>query len=265
MEGRAGSRGYILAFHSQNVEGAHYKVHDDHVGLDATLGELAECSVPVLRLLDVVLTLRDAPHRLPARYACITFDDGTDYDWEAIRGPSGQVHESFGSILRRYGASGTAFVIASPEAREDIMRRLSPVRMSEAWWREAQQSGVVDIGVHGWDHVHPSVASVASTPDLAGRFDRVATPAQARKQVDDAVEYIALRAGPGSARLFAYPYGQVSEYLASDYLERQDRIFAAFTTDGIALTPGMDRWRLPRFVHGWHWHGRPALRSLLEA
>ena len=192
------SKGFILAFHSQNVAGADYAEVDDHVGLDEALLELAACNVPVLRLMDVVLALRESPPRLPLRYACITFDDGTDYDWRAVQGPSGQVHEPFGSILHRHGACGTAFVIASPVAREDIMRPLAPVRMSEDWWPLAQRSGVIDIGVHGWDHVHPSVASLAAMPELAGRFDRIATPAQARQQVDAAAEYISERGGGGA-------------------------------------------------------------------
>jgi len=259
----AARKGFVLTFHSQNVTGYEHAALDDHVALDESLNLLAALGMPVLRLVDAVHYLRESPDKLPARYVCLTFDDGTDFDWRLVKGPTGQIHEPFSSILKRHEATGTSFVVASPEAREDIMRPLQPVQMSEDWWHDAQQSGLIDIGVHGWDHVHPSVTAMRSTPDLIERFDRVASREQALLQIDKAVDYIATRAGPGSARVFAYPYGQVSDFLADSYLPAQDRILAAFTTAGVAIEEGMDRWRLPRFVCGWHWRSPDELRKLL--
>lgn len=258
-------KGFVLVFHSQNVAGYDHATLDDHVALDESLSLVVALRLPVLRLVDTVRYLQEAPDKLPMRYVCLTFDDGTDFDWKEVTGPAGQVHEPFAAILKRHGAvNATSFVIASPQAREDIMRPLKPVRMSEDWWDEAQESGLIDIGLHGWDHVHPSVTAMQSTPDLIERFDRVASPEQAQLQIDKAADYIAARAGPASARVFAYPYGQVSDFLADSYLPAQSRILAAFTTAGVALEDGMDRWRLPRFVCGWHWRSSDELRALLQ-
>lgn len=270
----ASSTGYILTFHSQNVPGYPHSDIDDHVALDRALELVAELRMPVLRLVEVARQLRRGGLGLPPKYVCLTFDDGTDYDWEPVRGPTGQVHEPFVAILQRHSKRwagvvwkrkvvATSFVVASPEARLDIMRPLLPVCMSEGWWKPAQRSGFIDIGVHGWDHVHPSVVAMQSQPQLVERFDRVASLEQAQVQVERAGSYIAERAGTESAQLFAYPYGQVSEFLAASYLPGQDRIIAAFTTEGTPIKPGMDIWRLPRMVCGWHWRSVPELRALL--
>jgi peptidoglycan/xylan/chitin deacetylase (PgdA/CDA1 family) len=266
-------RGFVLAFHSHNIAGREYATND-HVALDHTLQLVGELGIPVLRLLDVVARLRGDPSRLPERFVSLTFDDGTDYDWKSIAHPDWGVQDAMGEILRRHSrklipglwlqkAHATSFVIASPQARQQIMRALQPVQMSEDWWPEAQRSALMDIGVHGWNHVHPSVDEMQASPDLIERFDRIRSPEQALLQVDQAVDYIGSRARGDSARIFAYPYGQVSDYLADTYFPAQDRILAAFTTEGVALEPGMDRWRLPRLVCGWHWKEKEELRHLL--
>ena len=72
-------RGFILAFHSHNIAGNTYETND-HVALDESLALLERLGIPVLRLLDVARALRDGTFdRLPARFAAITMDDGSDY------------------------------------------------------------------------------------------------------------------------------------------------------------------------------------------
>ncbi len=268
-------KGFVLAFHSHNIAGSGYATND-HVALDESLQVIAELAIPVLRLLDVVMRLRADPNELPRRFACITFDDGTDYDWKPIAHPAWGAQEAMVDILRRHSKSlipgiwlrktrATSFVIASPQARQQIMRALHPVLMSEDWWPTAQRSGFMDIGVHGWNHVHPSVDEMQSSPELVERFDRIASLDQALLQVNRAVEYIVSRARGDSARTFAYPYGHVSDYLADTFFPTQDRVLAAFTTEGMPLEPGMDIWRLPRLVCGWHWKEREELQQLLLA
>lgn len=269
-------RGFILAFHSHNIAGNTYETND-HVALDASLALLAALGIPVLRLADVVRRLRDRTFAtLPARFACITFDDGSDYDWKRLEHPVHGAQEPMAAIVRRHrrtllglvtlrAASATAFVIASPAAREQIVGPGQPYRLSDDWWRAAQSSGYFDIGCHGWNHVHPQVAEMREAPELVEAFGNVRTAAEAQRQVGEAARFIRERAGPDAARLFAYPYGQVSDFLADEWLPRQDDVLAAFTTVDRPLEADADLWRLPRYVCGWHWKSNDGLRAIVSS
>ena len=66
--------------------------------------------------------------------------------------------------------------------------------------------------------------------------------------------------------LFAYPYGESSDYLRGDYLpnfEAQHELLAAFGTYQGRVTLDSSRWNLPRYVHRWHWKTPEQLRILL--
>lgn len=268
--------GFILCFHSQNISGGEF-ANNDHVALDATLSHLLGKGVPIVPLQRVVQLLRSGrTGSLPSTYVALTFDDGPDYDWLDVNHPTCGVQPSVGSILRKHSRrffgvwrrriSGTSFVIASPKARSEIAGSpdQNPDRMSDSWWRVAQKSGFLEIGNHGWDHVHPSVRDMGSRPHLVESFDKVATPEEARLQVDEAYGYINRNAGGNSGSLFAYPYGQVSPYLADEYFPRQKIIKAAFTTAGTPVEPGQDIFRIPRFVCGWHFKSISDLDSMMQ-
>ena len=271
------SRGFVLTFHSHNIAGNDF-ASNDHVALDETLGALQRLRVPVLRLLDVVRALRarrfDA---LPARFACITFDDGSAYDWREVTHPTHGLQRSMRSILRAHSrrilglvwsrrVHATSFVIASRDARREIaLRALGDAElMEDSWWREAQSSGLMDIGTHGWNHVHPAVSELAARPDLVERFDRIATPEEASLQVDRAFESIRSAAGGDAGRVFAYPYGQVSDFIAGEFLPRQDRILGAVAVAPRPVTGECDPWRIPRYVCGPDWSSPQGLEALLR-
>ena len=269
------SRGYVLTFHSHNISGSDYATND-HVALDRTLAVLDELQVPVLRLLDVAQRLRAATlDALPARFACITFDDGSDYDWRDVRHPAHGTQRSMRAILRSHSmgllgfwlkrALATSFVIASRDARREISASAlgDAALMTDAWWHSAQQSGLMDIGTHGWDHVHPAVGRMAGHP-LAERFDRVADAEEARLQVERAAGEIRSIAGPEAAQLFAYPYGQVSPFLADSYLPQQSSIVAAVAVQPVPITAQSDPWRIPRYVCGHDWRTEDDFRALLR-
>ena len=270
------SRGFILTFHSHNIAGNDFATND-HVALDGTLAALRRLRVPVLRLLDAVRALRAGRFdALPARFACITFDDGSAYDWCDVAHPSYGPQRGMRSILRAHSrrllglvwlrrAHATSFVIASPEARREIAQAAlgDAALMGDSWWRRAQSSGLMDIGTHGWNHVHPAVKELAATPDLVERFDRVATAPEAALQVDRALESIRAAAGGDSARIFAYPYGQVSEFIASEHLTRQTRIEGAVAVAPQPMTATTDPWRIPRYVCGPDWSSAEGLEALL--
>ena len=96
-------------------------------------------------------------------------------------------------------------------------------------------------------------------------FHAIKTPKDAELQIAQAVRFIRSQAGPDSARLFAYPYGHVSDYLAYEYLPKQRDVLAAFTTEGKPWLPDCDPWRIPRYVCGWHFRSEEELRSLLAS
>lgn len=270
------SFGYILTFHSQIIDGNDFATND-HVALDSSLTLLRELRIPVLRLLDVVKRLRrgDA-HRLPSRYACITFDDGPDYDWLDLEHPIHGQQSAMHGILRKHSVGfgplwwsrvrATSFVIASSSARADISGggNKNPDRMRDSWWRVAQNRGLMDIGNHGWDHVHPSVKGMRGREHLVESFHKVDTHNEARLQIDCAGEYICSIAGSASGQLFAYPYGQVSDYLADEYLPRQSKILGAVTTEAAPVTASSDVWRIPRYVSRGHFKSIADLRALFR-
>jgi peptidoglycan/xylan/chitin deacetylase (PgdA/CDA1 family) len=164
-------------------------------------------------------------------------------------------------------ARATSFVIASSEARREIAGQAlgDAGLMSDSWWSAAQRSGLMDIGTHGWNHVHPAVSEMASRPQLTERFDLIDNEADARQQVDRAFEAIHDKAGGAAGRIFAYPYGQVSEFIATRYLPAQNRIVAAVAAEPKPVHASSDPWRLPRYVCGHDWKSEDDLRSLLGA
>jgi peptidoglycan/xylan/chitin deacetylase (PgdA/CDA1 family) len=268
------SKGFVLAFHSQNVSGNTYETND-HVALDLSLALIASSAIPVLPALEVVDAMRDGEfERLPPRFVCLTFDDGPDYDWRVVRHPEWGPQEPMVAILERHSprllgifhrkkTTATSFVIASPEARAEIAGPEHPSYLSEDWWRTAQDSGFLYVGNHGWNHVHPAVSEMKQCPELVENFAGITSLDQAELQVRRAGEYIRAEAGPDAGKLFAYPYGQVSAFLADEYLPRQEYIQAAFTTEGVPLTADANLWRLPRYVCGWHWKSVEGLARIL--
>ena len=265
------SRCFVLAFHSTTVSGNTYETND-HVALDEALSWLEHHRIPVLPLSFVVARLRQGVlDSLPAKSVCLTFDDGPDYDWLDVVHPTHGRQPSIGSILKRHSAPGlsghttcgTSFVIASRKAREEIAEP-EEVEFSDEWWHEAHASGFLEIGSHGWNHLHPRVSEMRTKPELVESFDRICTWAEADLQLKRAFEYIREKAGADAGRLFAYPYGKVSEFVATEYLPRQSDYLAAFTTAASPIHKHCDIWRLPRYVSGWHFRSNGDLKAILS-
>ena len=267
------SRGHILAFHSQNISGNSYATND-HVALDDTLKTLDALRMPILRLTQVIKRLRAKEFwTLPERFVCITFDDGPDYDWKPVTHLVHGLQEPMGAILRRHQRSflglswhkpvATSFVIASPKAREEIAGPANPDRMSDDWWRVAHRSGIMEIGNHGWNHVHPSVAEMQTSPHLIEAFHGISSADDADLQIRRAGAYIRQTAGQDAGKVFAYPYGQVSEFLANQFFPAQQAILGAVTTDGRPVLEDCNVWQVPRYVCGWHWKSNEELGRVL--
>jgi len=272
------ARGFILTFHSHNISGNTYETND-HVALDETLTLLEQLRIPVVRMLEAVRRLRRGSlDTLPERFACLTFDDGSDYDWRELEFPGHGRQRSMRAILRAHStkllglawrrrAHATTFVIASGDARREIAASAlgDPGLMTDGWWRAAQASGLMDVGTHGWNHVHPAVSEMAARPDLVEHFERIDNAADAELQVAKSLAAIRARAGGEAARLFAYPYGQVSDFLADVHFPAQSDIVGALAAAPRPLMADSDPWRLPRYVCGYNWKKKEELRALLAS
>lgn len=164
----------------------------------------------------------------------------------------------------------TSFVIVSPQARSALDRSclIGQGWWNDDWWVDADASGLMGIGNHSWDHLHPSLPTVAQREQRRGDFSSIDTSEDARVQILRSSEFLRSRTGGESARLFAYPYGQYSPYLVDEYLPGQAKspssTLAAFTTAGSLWDQDSNRWQLPRWVCGDHWKSPHDLESLLN-
>ncbi len=263
-------RAYVLTYHSGNIAGNDYATNN-LVALAADLAELRALAIPLVPLREIVAALlaREV-HRLPARVAALTLDDGLDFDFVDLAHPFHGPQASVRTVLERHERAhgervhATSFVIASPDARRRIAERemLGHQWIGEHWWAAAVASGRFDIGNHGWDHVSPSAA-----PPGTGSFRDVAHFDAADQQVRAAREYIAAKAPNPGVALFAYPYGDPSDYAADVYFPRHGDVhgtIAAFTGRPGPVHAGSDRWRLPRYTCGMDWRSTEELARLVR-
>ena len=262
----------VLTYHGYNISGNGY-ADNDHVALANDLVWLAEHSWKIVPLSLAVDALFYGGEDLPERCVCISFDDGTDLDWSDAQfgalGPQRGLYrilDDFHHVRpERPAVHATAFVIACPEARAkmSVGALQHGHGMDEGWWAEAERSPWLSIGNHSWDHRHPLVVGAQ---DGGGSFLTVDDEAQAARQVVQSGRYIAARTGTWPA-LFAYPWGQASDFLRFEFFPHRTSKHgcrAAFGTEPEPMHGGSDRWYLPRFVCGEHWHDPAGLVALLK-
>lgn len=262
----------ILTYHSQLIFGNDYHTNS-HVALAEDLERIHSTGKAIVSLATLVDTLLAQDTRIDLdAVVCITFDDGTDFDWLDIEHPQFGPQTSFGNILRAHGvargvwAGATSFVLASEDARRAISREaMGQDWMNDAWWRQAQADGVLDIQSHGWDHRHPCLD--AANDVALGHFFGVDDESSCALQVDQAADAIAQVLGGRRPDLFAYPYGQASDYLRQQYLpERRSHhgFRAAVGTVPEHCHPDSDRWYLPRYIHVENWKSGEELEAILR-
>ena len=269
----------VLTYHGVNILGNRYE-ENDHLGLAADLREISRLGyriVPLSRIVDWHRGIvEDAKLE---NCVAITFDDGSWFDYHDLPHPTCGVQRSLLNILRDFqsevgraaqaGLHATSFVICSPDAREQLDQNglIGQGWWGDDWWDAAQKSGLLSIQCHSWDHVHPDVAAVAQADNIKGDFSQVATYAECDIQVRKSADYLASVMRGHRPDLFAYPYGQSSDYLAQHYFPEytaQHGFRAAFTTDARPVSRSDDIWRLPRFVFGRDWQSCSELGALLQ-
>jgi hypothetical protein len=268
----------ILVYHSLHAPGTDY-ASNDHVALEEDLRLIKKLRFRVAPLAAIARFAwgQGAADLDDGQWVGLTFDDGTDYDYLDINLPDIGYIKSFYTILKESGnaaaldwpqPTGVSFVIASPDARRVLDRTCIAGRDNwrDTWWEEAAGTGILAIGNHSWDHTHPTLELVAQRNQLKGTFLGIDNLEDADTQIRKAEEYIQHRTRGRSAGLFAYPYGEASEYLVREYFPRfkeRHRQFAAFTTAGeYALAEG-GGWSIPRFMCGEHWKTPEELEKIL--
>ena len=163
----------ILTYHSQLLFGSDY-ANNSHVALKDDLARVAASGrriVPLPQLVEALAGRAAMPDL--DRVVCISFDDGPDFDWLDIDHPEHGPQPGFARILREHWAAhpeaspvaASSFVIADASARTAISRSAMDGHdwMHDHWWRAAQDSGLLAIESHGWDHRHEALGEVQST------------------------------------------------------------------------------------------------------
>lgn len=263
----------VLTYHSQNIRGQGTRFND-HDALREDLERMHEAGIRFRPLSALVDWLDGMPGTEPDGAVCLSFDDGCNLDVHDLEFPGFGRQRSFLGIMQdfhdRHGAAAqpglhaTAFVIASIEARRliDAQSLFGRRWMSDDWWREANANPLLSLGNHGWDHNHPDLGGGARQ-----EFESVNDREQCELQVVEAARYIS-RASGAWPELFAYPFGQSSEFIRGEFFPKNfelHRCRAAFGTRPGRVTQDSDRWNLPRFVCGRDWSTPRELMELLDS
>jgi peptidoglycan/xylan/chitin deacetylase (PgdA/CDA1 family) len=263
----------ILTYHSQNVAG-HDAADNDHVALAGDLEALHRAGYRFVSLDTVIDTLLRGDDPGP-RHVALTFDDGCALDVRDLEWPGVGLQRSFLGIMEDFarlvpieGAPhATVFVIASSAAREaiDTSSLFGKGWLGDDWWREAQAHPMLTIGSHSWDHNHPDLGPGPGGHDR-GRFDSIDDHAGCLQQVVRAGAAIEARAGVWPS-VFAYPYGQSSEYLRETFFPAFTHVHgcrAAVGTRAGTVTADSDVWNLPRYVCRRDWRSPEELIEVLN-
>ena len=270
----------ILTYHALNIDGNDY-FGNDHVAFREDLRQLTTLGWRIVPVTTLVQLLTRSDATWPEKCVAITFDDGTNFDFEDLPHPIAGLQRSMLNIMRDFVAANpgvqptmhaTSFVIASREARDTMDRTciLGHGWMSDSWWQSAVASGFFHIANHSWDHCHDSLPKIAQRDQLKGTFSGVDTLADADAQIKCAAESIARVAPNPGVEMFAFPYGHANPYLLEEYLPQQSRVgcgqfvHAAFSTEPLPVTRDTNRWWIPRYVCGHHWKSPDELAAILR-
>jgi len=267
------NRCLVLAYHAANVNGVDYATND-HVALAADLQTISDAGWRLATLEEVVRRGLDEPEG-DERLIALSCDDGISLDYHDFDHPAHGQQPSLRRIVAEYAQANldqtvelTCFVIASAEARAQLDEKdfMSLGLWPDAWWEPATRDGLLRIENHSWDHNHPSVDPTAQKDQHKGRFEPIDSFAECEAEIAQSQDYIAQRSGR-RPQYFAYPWGQASDYLRTEYLPNNAKrlgLQAAFGCDPGLINARSDRWMLPRSVCGQQWSSSEELAALLR-
>lgn len=268
----------VLTYHGMNIGGNEY-CGNDHVALASDLRVIGELGKKIISLGQVVdWRLGKLPDEEVSNAVAVSIDDGSWFDYYDLDHPTCGMQRSMFNILLDHRNQDederpvhiTSFVISSPEARASLDRScmIGKAWWGDQWWRDAASSGIMDIACHSWDHVHPELESVVQRNQIRGDFSKVDSYVDADVQIAKAGEYIAGVLGGSKPDLFAYPWGEFSDYVVAEYFPNyrpRHGFRAAFTIDPRPVTKMDNIWLLPRFVCGRDWSSVTELKKILSS
>ncbi len=265
----------ILCYHAHILPSAEY-ADNGHAALESDLELVESLGRTIVPLNRIVEWLEGrCPDAEIAGGVGLSFDDGTLLDFEPVDHPELGRLPGFLPILeqfaRRYPDSqpsvhASCFVIASPTARAEADRELLFGRgwLGDEHWLGAERSGRLSIENHSWDHNMVIASEALAEPrDSFECIDRFELAEHEIARASEAIEKVTGR----EPALFGYPYGQLNPYLRDEYLPARGGelgLRAAFTTEGVPVTRGSNRWAMPRIVHGCHWRDPEMLARILQ-
>lgn len=268
----------VLTYHSLNVDQNIYE-GNDHLAFESDLQTIHDLGMKIVPLSKVVDWLEgQIPDKEIKGAVALTLDDGSSLDFHDVVHPTCDVQISIFNLLRtfqsRIGQSCqhslhvSSFAICSPEARAELDRKILIGKgwWGDDWWAQAQASGLMSIECHSWDHVHESLDRVEQQDNLKGDFKLVETYSDCSNQVTAAADYIE-RITNSRPSFFAYPWGDSSEYLSSEFMpnhQNEHKFRAAFSIEPKHVTKTDNVWNLPRYVCGRDWKTPAELVSILK-
>jgi hypothetical protein len=267
----------ILTWHAIDVAGPD-AASNDHLAFRDDLELVTRLGLRVVPLSAIAQAL--VRGELASLEGCVglSFDDGADFDFHDLPHPLWGPQRSMSNILAdfraRHGADvqpslhATAFAVVSPEAR----RKLDATCMigcgwwNDDWYAQAEQRGTIAVESHSWDHNHGTLGETAARAPRGGFMIDDASDAQV--EIGEAARVLrTLRKRDGNV-LFAYPYGDVSDFLAREWLPGHGEslgIPAAFSADDEQpVNASSSRWAIPRFTARHQWKSSGELEHLLR-
>jgi len=270
----------VLTYHAMRIDGNDY-ARNDHVALKEDLLTVAALGFAVRSLSDIV-TRSSNGSRAPEpaeKWVGFAFDDGPDFDFYDLPHPTWGMQRSMLNILMDGMSASrpaqapplhaTSFVIASPDARRQLDRTcmIGCDWWRDEWWSKAVLTGYLAIGSHSWDHNHPMLRPGENGALTDGTFMVIDNFDAAEYQIAQAASLLKEKAPNAGTALFAYPYGESSDYLVREYFPLHGARLgnqAAFTCEPSPVTEGCNRWRLPRYVFGRDWKSSDELARILH-
>jgi len=264
----------VLTYHATNIFGNEYS-SNDHIALAHDLKLLLKQDITILSAHKLIQWMNREIHLDKSKhYVVITFDDGSELDFTDWHHPTCGFQKSFYTTMQEYmNSSGryihaTSFVIASARARKTLEQTcLGGHQMwGDNWWQKAEDSQLISIENHSWDHLHPTLNEVSQTENLKGDFSVIKSYIDANQQIYQSSKYINQVIKNKTTTLFAYPYGDFSDYLTDQYFPNsQKEIKGAFTCEASHVSQQSNIWKIPRYVCGSDWKSIEELESILIA
>ena len=263
----------ILTYHACDVDGNEHQ-NNDLVALAEDLQLIHQSGyrvIPMSHLYEWHQGLRS--DEAVEKAVVLTCDDGTWFDYYDLDHPFHGRQKSLFNVLKHYQQENdctvhmSSFVIVSPAARKILDEKclIGKGWWTDKWWLEAQQSGLISIENHSWDHNHGVLENTNVNDDT---FECVNNLSACDQQIKQSQQYIKTYFNAQhEAQFFAYPYGNYSAYLKEEYLPtygHQLGLRAALTTQAGHVTKESDIWALPRFVCRNDWRSTDQLSQILS-